>query len=68
MPGGSGGPSPGESQRPGKEQILPQIQKNQKVSTVILKYMEGITKRVGKISDACLFICFTTFFPRQNVS
>ena len=51
MPGTSAGEQP--QQRPNQsQQVLPQIQKNQKPSTVILKYLEGITKRVSKIVDA----------------
>ena len=30
--------------------VLPQVQKNEKASQVILKYLDGITKRIGKIS------------------
>lgn len=33
--------------------VLPQVQKNESASSVILKYMEGITKRIGKLTDSC---------------
>ena len=33
----------------GSQAVLPTVQKNQKPSTMILKYMEGISKRIVKI-------------------
>lgn len=33
--------------------VLPQVQKNESASSVILKCMEGITKRIGKLTDSC---------------
>ena len=47
-------PAPGSTQ-----QVLPQLQKNQKPSTLVLKYLDGITRRIGKILDSC--------FQKQNV-
>ena len=41
----AGGPPPQAS-------VLPQVHKNEKPSLVVLKYLDGITKRVSKISDA----------------
>ena len=33
--------------------VLPQLQKNESASSVVLKYMDGITKRIGKLTDSC---------------
>lgn len=35
-----------------KESLLPRVVKNEAASTVILKYMEGITKRAGKLAES----------------
>ena len=52
LPGGEAGDN---RPTPTSQQLLPQIQKNEKPSVVILKYVDGITKRIGKIVESWVF-------------
>ena len=53
-PGGDG--TAVESLIPNQSGVLPQVQKSEKPSHVILKMMEAITKRVGKVTETRLNI------------
>ncbi len=57
-PGGAGngnGNSGGGGGRPGVGQpVLPQVLKDELPSDVILKYLEGVSKRVGKMMESQL--------------
>ena len=54
LPGQSGGSTDDQKRPTPTAPVLPQVQKNEKASQVILKYLDGITKRIGKISDPWL--------------
>ena len=49
---GGGGTSAPNAPKPAPA-VLPQVQKNELPSNVVLKYMDGITKRISKLTDAC---------------
>ena len=69
LPGQSGGG--GEDGRPPQanhnQQAFPQVQRNQKPSTVILKYIDGLNKRIKKMTDPCLLICSRLNFQRFSI-
>lgn len=50
---GASGPNPGTPNgRPGGTSALPPVLKNEMPSMHVLKYMEGLSKRSGKLLDA----------------
>ncbi|CAL1128311.1 unnamed protein product [Cladocopium goreaui] len=51
LPGQSGGSTDDQKRPTPTAPVLPQVQKNEKASQVILKYLDGTTKRIGKISE-----------------
>lgn len=57
MPGSQGGnPNPERPQTPTVATVFPPVLKDEKPSVHILRYMDGITKRIQKLSDFQLHI------------
>ena len=47
----------------GSQAVLPTVQKNQKPSTMILKYMEGISKRIQLKTNELILFSLSFGFP-----